>query len=109
MIGSKDSQELEFYAMRAIDAQLRAETGAAAPPEELKRLTREFLSNALADPDATFTRLNELEIGLRDVRIAIDPTGRYANQGPSPFDTGTQPSPFELDENGLPIGSELLQ
>ena len=86
MVGNKNAQLLEFYTKRAVDAQVRSETGAAMPPDELTRTTREFLANALANPDAAFERLDQLESGLRATRMAIDPTGTYATMAASPFE-----------------------
>ena len=90
---SGKAQEVEFYVKRAIDAQLRSETGAAVSPGELDRLTESFMANAFADPQAAFIRLDELETGLRMTRTSIDPTGQYARLG--------QQSPFEQSGEDL--------
>ena len=87
MIGNGKAQSLEFNLMRAIDSQLRSETGATAPPEELKRLSREFIANAVADPQAAYERLQALEGGLQQTSNFIDPSGHYRKIGNSPFDS----------------------
>lgn len=92
-----EAQDVEFYVKRAIDSQLRAETGATAPDRELDRLTQAFMSNAYADPNSAMTRLSELEEGLRKVRMGIDPTGYYSGLGSSPF----EPVSTDDDVSGL--------
>ena len=94
---SGEAQDVEFYVKRAIDAQLRSETGAAVSPGELDRLTAAFMANAFADPTSAFTRLDELEFGLRGVRQSIDPSGQYSQRPSSPF----EPSSSEEDVSGL--------
>ena len=106
MIGSGDAQMLEFYTKRAIDAQLRSETGATAPPAELDRMTKEFLANAIGDPNAAFTKLSELESGLGMVRQGIDPTGMYGRLGTSPFEQSTTEDLSGLSDEEILKGLE---
>ena len=101
MIGNGRAQSLEFNLMRAIDSQLRTETGATAPPEELKRLSREFIANAVADPHAAFERLNTLEGGLQKTSNFIDPTGHYRTVGNSPFESRDEDLSSMSDEDIL--------
>ena len=90
MMGNQKAQSLEFNLSRAIEAQLRSETGATAPPEELKRLTKQFIANAVADPQAAFERIQSLESGLGKTRSFIDPTGQYGRLAPSPFEASSE-------------------
>ena len=103
MVFSPESQRLEFHLKRALDAQLRAETGAALNPAELTRMTQEFISNSLADPQAAYEKLETLEQGLRMTRHAIDPTGRFALNPVSPFEPQN-----EEDLSGM-ADEELLE
>ena len=96
-----EAQDVEFYVQRAIDAQLRSETGAAAPPAELERMTKQFMANSYADPQAAFNRLTELEIGFQRTSTGIDPTGYYRNMGSSPFESRDEDLSSMSDEDIL--------
>lgn len=101
MIGNQESQSLEFNLKRALDAQLRSETGAAVSPGELDRLTKEFIANAVANPRAAFERITSLESGLRKTSSFIDPTGHYRRGVTSPFEPAGEDLSSMSDEDIL--------
>mgnify|MGYP001602945113 CR=1 FL=1 len=108
MVGSGEAQSLEFNLKRAIDAQLRSETGAAVSPGELDRLTKAFIANSFANPVAAFERLEGLESGLGQTSNFIDPTGRYRKMGASPFEPSGEDLNSVSDEDIL-RGAGLME
>ena len=108
MIGNQDAQSLEFNLSRAIEAQLRSETGATAPPDELKRLTHQIITNALADPNVAMERLDALAGGLGQTASAIDPSGYYRKVGNSPFAQNTDEDLSSLSDEDILSGAGLM-
>lgn len=101
-LGSKDAQDLEFLVSRAIEAQLRSESGAAVPEQEVKRATRNFFANVAAHPESALLRFTELERTLQSSQAASDPSGHLAAA------VNRRITAFQLDARGLPEGAEEL-
>ena len=114
-MGSADAQKLDYMFERLAEAQLRMETGAAAPtPEQIKKQKQVYM-NLAADPGALYQRLVDIERSLGTAKTVMDPHGRlqkYVDEsyGNTAESDSIQEQGLLLDpETGLPQGAEVLE
>lgn len=102
------AQQLDYQLERLAESQLRMETGAAAPtPEDIKKQKQVYM-NMAADPQALYQRLLDIERSLITAKTALDPHGRLSPYVQRATEGIGRPTPFELNEQGLPKDSQEL-
>jgi hypothetical protein len=81
--------------LTAIEARLRAESGAAVPPEEVKRAAERFMPNAYDSPEVARQKIMLLKEGLQGGIGLMDPHGVRPAPGyaPSPLPSAAPPQP----------------
>ena len=84
--GKQDTQDLEFSLSRAVTAAVFLQSGVTVRPDEALKAAKDFIANAVADPDSAKLRIDELERISSDAARFIDPTGTYATLAASPFE-----------------------
>lgn len=72
-----EGRKVNSRLMDAIEAKLRAETGAAAPEEEVKRIAERFRPSILDDDANVIDKLNRLEEFVSGVGKTMDPQNRF--------------------------------
>lgn len=78
--------------LSAIEARLRAESGAAVPPEEVRRAAERFMPNAYDSPEVARQKIQLLKEGLQGGIGLMDPHGVRppGNYAPSPLPSAQQ-------------------
>ena len=84
--GKQDTQDLEFSLSRAVTAAVFLQSGVTVRPDEALKAAKDFIANAVADPDSAKLRIDELERISSDAARFIDPTGTYSTLTASPFE-----------------------